>query len=160
MKVDILRKPPGRKAANLNENSTKEAAQKSIRTSCPSGLKTRPLFPLGWVFSATFTLAWKLTKELNVRVILWKVDNQQKPLLNQVADTQSFPIGWPCGEEPATHLSLSFILRNIFGVRLRILSMVNLQLIKLTYVISLGTFSSKISNLIRVVPRKKTFQSL
>jgi len=57
MKVNILRKPPGRKAANLKNKSTKEAAQKSKNIDCPLGLKNRPLFSLRWVFSAVFLLA-------------------------------------------------------------------------------------------------------
>jgi len=61
-----LNKPLGRKVANLKNKSTKGGAQNPMKINCPSGLKTRPLFALGWVFSAVFLLAWELTKQLNV----------------------------------------------------------------------------------------------
>jgi len=52
-----LKEPPRRKAANLKSKSTKEAAKKTRKIGYPPDLKTRPLFPLGWVFSAIFLLA-------------------------------------------------------------------------------------------------------
>jgi len=56
----------GRKEADHVKKSTNKAAQKSRKTGCPPDLKTRPLFPLGWVFSTVFLVAWELTKQLNV----------------------------------------------------------------------------------------------
>ena len=50
--------PLGRKVANLKNKSTKEATQKSRKIDCPPYLIPRPLFPLGWVFSAVFLLGW------------------------------------------------------------------------------------------------------
>jgi len=46
----------GKQQINVKK-STNKAAQKSSKNGHGPGLKTQPLFPLGWVFSTVFS-AW------------------------------------------------------------------------------------------------------
>ena len=77
--------------------------------------------------------------------MLMKAYNQSGALLSQIKDTLSFVIGWPYGEAPAVHLSLFFVLRNVLGVRLGILRLINLYLNRLRGAISLNTFVIKLN---------------
>jgi len=57
LKVDVIRKPLGRKEANHMNKLTKEAAQKPRKIGCPASSFALSLFPHGWVFSTVFLLA-------------------------------------------------------------------------------------------------------
>jgi len=90
----------------LKSKSTKEVAQKSRKTGCPPGLKTWPLFPIGWIFSAFFCFMCESC------LGRWTT-NKGHCLAKLKTHSHFSSVG--CGEGAFVHLSLSFILRNILG---------------------------------------------